>query len=363
MKIGNRKIGDDYPAFIIAEAGSNHDGKLEQAFKLVDVAVAAGADMVKFQIFKASKLYPPNCGVIDFGGKKLDLYAFFVKSEVSYDWLPKLKRYCDRRGIIFFATPFDEESADAMEKAGTQAYKIASSELNHIPLLRHVARKQKPMIMSEGLSTMRDIAEAVETVRGEGNEQIAVLHCVSDYPAPPEEYNLNVLQTIKRAFGVVVGLSDHTLDPVLVPTIAVASGARIIEKHFTLSKELNGADHIYALEPNELALMVKRIRETEKLPIKKKVVYLARHPAIMGGYEKIIAPCEKKIYPGDKRWIFSIKQIKKGEKFSKGNIAVLRAERFLKPGLHPRLFEEFLGAKCQKDIKPYQGLQWEHVLA
>lgn len=362
MKIGKRNIGDKDPVFIIAEAGSNHDGKLEQAFKLVDIAAAAGADAVKFQIFKASKLYPPNCGVIEQGGKKLDLYNFLRQSEVNYGWLPKLKQYCDHQNIIFLASPFDEESADAMEQSGVQGYKIASSELNHIPLLRWVARKGKPLIMSEGLSTMRDIAEAVETVQAEGNDKIALLHCVSDYPALPEEYNLNVIETLHRTFAVPVGVSDHTLDPVLVPTLAVARGARLVEKHFTINKKLEGADHLFALEPEELALMVKKIRETESLSSDEKESYLTKHPKVMGGYEKIITPGEKKIYPGDKRWIFSLRAIQKGEKFSRENIAVLRAERFLKPGLHPRLWEEILGVECQNDISAYQGLEWRHIL-
>lgn len=362
LTIGKNKINENSKIFIIAEVGSNHDGKLEQAFQLIDIAAEAGADAVKFQIFKADKLYTKNCGIIDFNGKKLDIYKFLKKSEVSYNWIPQLKKYCNKKKIIFFATPFDEKSADILQTNGVPLFKIASPELNHLPLLKHIAKKNKPMIMSDGLNTLSDIDEAIKTVREAGNNQIAILHCLSDYPAPPEEFNLNFLQTLIKVFGVIAGVSDHTLDPILIPTLAVANGAKIIEKHFTINKKLSGTDHTYALEPKELKLMIKKIREIENYSPEQKEDYMSRFPKIMGKYEKIIAPCEQKIYHGDKRSIFSIAPIKIGEKFSKKNIRILRGERFLKPGLHPRYWDIIIGKICQKNINQYQGVLWENII-
>jgi len=355
-------ISSKYPTFIIAEAGSNHDGNFKQACQLVDIAVAAGADAVKFQIFKADKLYTQNCGTIKLNGHKLDLYKFLEASEVNYDWIPKLNKYCNQKNIIFLATPFDERSADILAKNKVKAFKIASSELNHLPLLGHIARKNRPLIMSDGLSTLSDMEEAINAVLAENNSRIIVLHCVSSYPAPPEEYNLNFIKTITEVFGVTAGVSDHTSDPILIPTLAVCNGARVIEKHFTISKKLKGADHFFALEPQELKLMVKKIREVEKYSEVEKKNYLNKYPKILGSYRKIITPSEKEIYPGDKRSIFSIKGIKMGEKFSVDNIRILRAERFLKPGLHPRYWNLLMNKTCQKNILKFRGIQWENII-
>ncbi|MFH1894718.1 MAG: N-acetylneuraminate synthase family protein [Patescibacteria group bacterium] len=365
IKIKNKIIGDGNPCFIIAEAGSNHDGKFEQAKKLIDIAAFAGADAVKFQLFRAAKIYTPDSGKIETPAGKVDLYKFFKKVELPSRWLLPLKKYAEGKGLIFIVSPFDEKSVDLLAKIKIDVYKIASPELNHLPLLRHIARKQKPMILSEGLSTTADIEEALNVVNKENNFQTILLHCVSSYPAPPEDYNLNVIETLKRVFLVPVGISDHTLDPVLLPRLGAALGVSAIEKHFTISKKLPGADHPFALEPEELKLMVKEIRKTEKWSVEKKKRFLNSNPfykKILGTSQKIIAPSEKTLYPGDKRSIFTIKDIKKDEKLSKNNIAVLRAERYLKPGIHSRYFNIILGRKTVRPVKKYNGLQWEHLL-
>ncbi len=252
IKIANKWIGEGKPVFIIAEAGSNHDGKFEQAKKLIDIAAWAGTDAVKFQLFRAPKIYPPGCGEIPTPQGKIDLYKFFEQVELPFQWLFPLKKYSQKRGLVFIVSPFDEKSADILEKIAIDAYKIASPELNHLPLLRRVAKNQKAMIISSGLSTLSDIEEALNAIYKENNFQVILLHCISSYPAQPKEYNLNVLETFKKAFQVPVGISDHSLDPVLIPKLAVAIGSSVIEKHFTLSKKLPGADHPFALEPDEL---------------------------------------------------------------------------------------------------------------
>ncbi|MDD5145732.1 MAG: N-acetylneuraminate synthase family protein [Candidatus Pacebacteria bacterium] len=365
VKIKNKVIGNGSPCFVIAEAGSNHDGKFEQAKKLIDVAAFAGADAVKFQLFRAAKIYPKTSGKVDTPAGKIDLYKFFEQVELPSKWLFPLKKYSEKKGLIFIVSPFDEESADLLEKIKVEVYKIASPELNHIPLIRHIAKKKKPMILAEGLSTLSDIEEALNTAYKENNFQTILLHCVSSYPAPPEDYNLNVIETLRRVFQVLVGISDHTLDPVLIPKLGAALGISAIEKHFTISRKLEGPDHPFAIEPEELKLMVKEIRETEKWSNEKKSKFLKSKPLyekILGTSQKVIAPSEKVLYPGDKRSIFTIKDVKKGEKLGKNNIAVLRAERYLKPGIHPRYFNLVLGKKATKLIKKFSGLQWDNLL-
>ncbi|MDP3883023.1 MAG: N-acetylneuraminate synthase family protein [Candidatus Staskawiczbacteria bacterium] len=364
FKIGEKLIGQDKPVFIIAEAGSNHDGNLGQAKKLIDVAAEAKADAVKFQLFKAEKLYPPNCGKISTPYGEVDLYDFFKNASLTLKWLPLLKKYSESKGLIFIVTPFDEKSADELAKINLDVYKIASSELNHLPLIKHVAKNKKAIIFSTGLSKLSEIEEAIDTAIGENNQEIILLHCVSSYPAPPEEYNLRIINNLKNIFQLPVGVSDHSIDPILIPRLAVLAGANVIEKHFTLDKNLPGADHHYAQNPKELKLMVKEIRKTEKWSKRKKEEFLKNsfYQKIFGSGRKIIAPSEKEIYPGDKRSIFVVRNLKKGDRLNKSNLAVLRAERYLEPGIHPRYFNLVLGKKVVKPIKKYNGLQWGHLL-
>jgi len=365
IKIGDKQIGQDETIFIIAEVGSNHDGKLEQAKKLIDIAAWAKVDAVKFQLFRASKLYPPTCGKILTLQGKIDVYKFFEQVELPYRWLPSLKKYAENQDLIFIVTPFDEKSADVLEKIAVDIYKIASPELNHLPLLQHIAKKQKPMILSSGKSRLFDIEEAIDLIHRENNHQVILLQCVGNCPAPLEDYNLNVIETFKRAFRVPVGISDHSLDPSLIPKLAVACGVSVVEKHFTLNKKLSGLDHPFALEPDELKSMVKEIKKVEKWSKKKKKNFLnskLSYKKILGTSQKIIAPSEKELYPGDKRSIFVIKDIKRNEKLGKNNIAVLRGERHFRPGIHSRYFNLVLGKRATKSIKKYTGLQWEYLL-
>lgn len=366
VKISNNKwIGDGERVFIIAEAGSNHDGNFEKAKKMIDIAAEAKADAIKFQLFRASKIYSPNCGKIPGKkGEKIDLYKFLKQTELPKNWLYPLKKYAESRGLIFIVTPFDEKSADELEKIGLAAYKIASPEISHLPLIKHVAKKQKSIILSTGFSRLSEIEDALDIIYKENNKNIALMHCVSSYPAPLEDFNLKVIENLKMFFQVPVGISDHSKDPVIIPRLAALCGASVIEKHFTLDKNLPGADHHFALNPGELELLVKEVRKVEKWSENKKKQFLKNpsYKKILGSGEKAIAPSEKEIYPGDKRSIFLIKDIKKGEKLSKKNVAVLRAERYLEPGIHPRFFDLVLGKKVVKTVKKYTGLQWADLL-
>ena len=367
IKISDKKwIGGGGPVFIVAEAGSNHDGNFEQAKKLIDIAAEAGADAVKFQLFRADKIYPPNCGKIPGkSGKKIDLYKFLQQTELPFQWLPVLKKYAKDRGLIFFAAPFDESAADELEKNNIDIYKIASPEITHLPLIKHIAKKQKAIILSTGFSKLAEVEEAIEIIYKEKNKKVILMHCVSSYPAPLEEFNLKIIKTLKAVFNIPVGISDHSLDPVIIPKLAVALGADIIEKHFTLNKKLSGADHHFALDPKELKLLVKEVRKTERWSEKQKNDFLeskSLYKKILGTGKKTITPSEQEIYPSDKRSIFIVKDLKKGEKLNKNNMIVLRAERYLKPGLHPRFFDLVLGKKIIKPAKKNTGLQWDHLL-
>jgi sialic acid synthase SpsE len=366
IKIGNKEIGSGLPTFIIAEAGSNHNGNLDQAKKLIDAAADAGADAVKFQLFKGEKLYPKNCGIVDSPMGKIDFFKVLKNMELPLEWLSILKDYSVKKRILFLCTAFDEESADALDGIGIEAHKLGSPELNHIPLIEHIAATNKPLIMSTGLCTIGEVEEALYVCYKLKNRQIVFLHCVSAYPTPFGECNLNILKTLKTVFDVSTGFSDHTSDPIVAPVIAVAMGADIIEKHFTLSKNLEGPDHSFALEPHELKALVEAVRKVEKEA--DKIAYVIKLfgekkvETVSGLSRKIITKTEQEIYPNDKRSIHAITKIKKGEKITKDNTAVLRSERNLVPGMHPRFYKMILGKTVNKNIVYSQGVVWDDLL-
>lgn len=338
IRIGKRLIGKNKPCFIIAEAGSNHNGSFKKALKLIDVAVSAGADAVKFQLFKASKLYPKNAGQTEYLKMKEPIYDIIKKMELPEEWIPKLYKYCKKKKIIFMASVFDEESADILDKY-VNVFKIASYEMTHLPLLKHVAKKKKPIMMSTGATNLKEIEKSVKTIKKEGNNKIILMQCTAKYPAPLESINLRVMVTLKR-FGFPVGLSDHSREPDIAPMAAVALGANVIEKHFTLSNKLPGPDHKFALEPKELKLMVSKIRDVEKT---------------LGTGRKVVLKYEKELFDFARRSLFAIKDIKKGETFGKENIAVLRKGK-LKKGLKPEYFDKVLGKKAKRTIKRYKAI-------
>ncbi|MBI3616066.1 MAG: N-acetylneuraminate synthase [Candidatus Omnitrophica bacterium] len=250
IEVAGRRIGPGEPCFIIAEAGVNHNGKIESAKRLVDRAAEAGADSVKFQTFRADRLASDQTRTML---KQLEL------SERDHR---ELLEHCRKRGIQFLSTPFEEESADFLEQLGVAAFKIPSGEVTNLSFLSHLARKGKPLILSTGMSTLEEVEEAVRVIRETGNRKLVLLHCVSRYPADPKEANLRAMVTMGSRFSVPIGYSDHTLGSE-VALAAVALGACVIEKHFTLDRNLPGPDHRASLEPAELAALVKGIRVVE----------------------------------------------------------------------------------------------------
>ena len=324
IKIGNKVVGEGDPTFIIAEAGSNHDGKLEQAKRLIDIAAEAGADAIKFQAFKADKIFNKI--------KNKDIVDKLKNLELREDWYKELSDYAHKKKLIFIASAFDEESADLLDKLGIAAYKVASYELTHIPLLEHIAKKNKPVIISTGMATESEVREAVECIYSTGNKQVIILHCVSQYPAEPENINLKSLLALKRIFECPIGFSDHTA-MIYAPIAAVALGATVIEKHFTLDKSLPGHDHAYALEPDELNQMVTGIREVEKM---------------LGAEE--IKPAECEINEREwRRAIYAACDIPEGTIITKDMLIIVRPSP--EESLAPKYLKELLGKELKKNIK------------
>lgn len=266
VEIGRHRIGADSPCFIIAEVGVNHNGSLEMAKKLVDAAVGAGADAVKFQTFKAERLVAPDAPKAgyqlqstDASESQLDMLR---RLELRPDAHVELMKYCQEQDILFMSTPFDEKSSDLLAELAVTVYKIPSGEITNWPFLEHVARKGKPIILSTGMSFLSEVAEAVRVFRDAGCDQLVLLHCTSNYPANPVNVNLRAMQTMATAFQKPVGYSDHTLG-IEVAIAAVALGASVIEKHFTLDRKFSGPDHQASLEPDELEALVRGIRIVE----------------------------------------------------------------------------------------------------
>ena len=278
IMISDREVGKNNTSFVVADAGSNHNGDLERAKELIDVAARAKVDAVKFQSFLADNLTMPLRGqkIEDEGKQKAfndRWYKILKKLELPREWHKELQEYSRKQGLIFLSSCFDEEGADFLDELGVPAFKIASIDLTNIPLIKHVAKKMKPIIISSGLGTLGEIEEAVEAVQSEGNDQLVLLHSVSYYPALVQDANLLTMKTISDAFQVPVGYSDHTFG-IFVAIGSAALGACIIEKHFTLDRRLPGAQHKYAAEPDDLRWMTRGIRDVNNAlgsPIKRPV--------------------------------------------------------------------------------------------
>jgi N-acetylneuraminate synthase/N,N'-diacetyllegionaminate synthase len=266
FRIGAREIGGGAPCFVIAEAGVNHNGDMALALRLIDAAAETGADAVKFQTFRAERLASPTAAKADYQTRTTDAaesqLAMLHRLELAPADYGVLKARCEERGLIFLSTPFEEESADLLERLGVVAFKLPSGEVTNLPFLRHVARKGRPIIMSTGMSEMAEVTAAVDAIATAGPAPLALLHCTSAYPADPAESNLRAMATLSAAFKVPVGFSDHTPGSAIA-IAATALGAAIIEKHFTLDRTLPGPDHKASLQPSELAAMIAGIRSAE----------------------------------------------------------------------------------------------------
>jgi N-acetylneuraminate synthase len=281
------------------------------------------------------------------------------------EWLERLTSHASKQNIYFLASAFDEVMVDVLESCGILAHKIASPELNHLPLIRHMSRQGKPILISTGMSRLGEIEEALEAVVQTENTSIALLHCISSYPTPPEDCNLRIIPMLKQAFQLSVGLSDHTLDPYQAPRFAVALGANLLEKHFTLNRQLTGPDHPFAIEPAELCEMVQIIRKTENLSTEEKETLLQTPIAetYLGSSSKKIAPSEAKLAASDRRSIMVIRRMRSGDRITPDTIRILRAEQNLTPGLAPQFWDIVIGRRVIRDIPSGRGILWDDLLS
>lgn len=320
--------------YIIAEAGVNHNGSPELAFKLVDAAKAAGADCVKFQTFHSEKLVSKYAQKATYQknntgeGSQKDMLQ---KLELSEDVFRKLKAYCDRIGICFLSTPFDIESISFLDSLGIPFWKIPSGDVTNLPYLVAIAKTAKPVVMSTGMCDLKDVTSAVDALRDNGSGKISLLHCNTEYPTPYEDVNLNAMKTLRDALGLDVGYSDHT-PGIEIPIAAAALGATVIEKHFTLDRKMKGPDHKASLEPNELSAMVSAIRHIE---------------AAMGNGVKAPTASERKNISIARKSIVASGTIHKGERLTEENITTKRPGN----GISPMRWFEVLGTKAIRDFE------------
>jgi N-acetylneuraminate synthase len=362
LMLGGNKVGGKNPCFIIAEIGINHNNSLELAKKLIDAAADAGCDAAKFQVFKAERMYPVTAGKVTWkdgnGTYQYTIRDKVKKMELPESWIPELTAYCTQKNILFLSSACDDESADLLDEYDAAGFKIPSPEITHLPLIGHIAKKGKPVILSTGGATLDQIRDAYETAR-KHTDTIAILHCVIAYPAPQHTVNMNVLETLQKEFPeAIIGYSDHTAEISDAPVAAIAKGAKIIEKHITLSRTMEGPDHFFALEPNELAQMVKQIRTAEQQLSTGKTLTI--HPALLGAYEKQVSEEEHYLRSFTQRKIFARTEIKKGELITTQNIDVLRPGE-VKEGLHPKEFPALVGSTAAATIKEGEPITWDKL--
>lgn len=342
---GKRQIGSGVPPFIVAEMSGNHLHSYDRACRIIEAAAESGANAIKLQTYTANTLTIDSDNEY-FQIKKNEpwkgktLYQLYQEAYTPWEWHPKLKEYAESLGVLFFSTPFDETAVDFLEALNVQLYKVASFSTLNIPLLEKIGSTKKPVIISKGLTSLADLELAVQTLKQAGSTEISILHCVSSYPAIPEQMNLKCIPDLAKKFSVPVGLSDHTLT-LTVPIAAVALGASILEKHLTLDRSEGGPDAAFSLEPREMKALVDAAKEV--------------HIALgMATYEIEEKEAENIMF---QQSIFVIKEIKKGEVFTKDNIRIIRPGN----GLKPKYYKEILGKKANDDLKMGTPLSWSCI--
>jgi N,N'-diacetyllegionaminate synthase len=350
MRIGNKEIGKGKPVFVIAEAGVNHNGKIEIAKKLVDAAKDAGADAIKFQTFKTEDLVTEKTDMASYQKENLNKEesqkAMLKKLELDYEVFKELKKYCDEKEIIFLSTAHTADAVDFLDPL-MDAFKLGSGDLTNIPVIKKIASKRKPMILGTGMATIEEVKEAAETIKSENNDQIVLLHCTTNYPCPREDVNLRAIKTIEKETNCLTGYSDHTLG-IDVPLMAAKLGAVMIEKHFTLNKNMEGPDHKASLNPEELKELIEKLKN-KKYPELDNVV--------LGSEEKKPTEAEKEISKVIRKSIVSLKDIKKGTKVSREMLIIKRPGT----GIKPKEIYKIVGKFAIRDIKKDELISWSDV--
>jgi N,N'-diacetyllegionaminate synthase len=342
ITLGERRIEPGAPAFVVAEAGVNHNGDPALALALVDAAAEAGADAVKFQTFRTDALVSraaPKAGYqVETTGAAESQREMLARLELSFADFARVQERCAKRGVVFFSAPFDEESADALQRLGVALFKVPSGEITNLPYLRHIARKGRPMIVSTGMCTLPEVATAMAAIRDAGDPPVALLHCVSAYPAPAGEVNLRAMDTLAAHFGVPVGLSDHTLG-IEVALAAVARGSTVIEKHLTLDKTLPGPDHRASLDPAEMAALVRGIRTVE---------------AALGDGDKRPTVSELDTRRVARKSLVAARALRAGERLGADAIVIKRPGTGIAPGELDRV----LGRRLRRDLAADDVIEW-----
>ena len=366
-------------SLIIAEIGTSHEASIQKARQMVDSAVDSGADCIKFQWVYADEILHPNTGFVKLPTGNIPLYERFRQLECSPSFYKEMLDYVHSKGKLFCCSPFGVHSMKYLLEINPDYVKIASPELNHFKMLEFLrdwrsvqaekGDEKIPVILSSGVSKLKDIEKALEIL---GRQNVSLLHCITSYPAPEDEYNIRLVQTLKNIFGISTGLSDHSLNPVLVPVLSTALGGTIIEKHFTLSKKTTGLDDPVALEPEEFATMVHVVHQTEavlkhygpELGLKKAVEQLEEQfgkekiQSVLGNGIKKLAPAEEANYGRTNRSLHYMRALKKGEIITKDDVAILRTEKVLTPGISPEFYEQICGSVLVRDISDGAGVQW-----
>lgn len=343
FEIGGKPVGGGAPCYVIAEAGANHNRDFGMARELIDVAADAGADAVKFQTYTGAGIYSSKTPRFEYLKDERSPQELLEAISLPRDWQPKLAAHAGDRGIHFFSSPFDHEAVDGLAELGVPAMKIASFEIVDLPLIRKAASVGVPLIVSTGMAVYGEIEDALAAAASEGNSSVALLRCASVYPAPPSIMNLRAMGTLRTAFGVPVGLSDHTMG-ISVPAGAAALGMDLLEKHFTLSRDLEGPDHPFAIEPGELKAMVEAVRDVE---------------AALGN-GRVEGPSEEEkgeMYRLARRSVIAAVDIPAGTQFTREMLTVKRPGY----GIPPKYIELIVGRTARVDIEFDDVITWEMV--
>ncbi len=368
---------------IIAEIGTSHQGSIEKAKQLVDASIEGGADAVKFQWVYADEILHPETGFVNLPTGKISLYQRFKELECPLEFYSELRNYAASKNVKFVCSPFGLKSLNELLSINPDAVKIASPELNHFPMLKALSEFRKsqkksggkaiPVIISSGVSLLGDIEKALSIL---GKENVTLLHCITSYPAPEEEYNVRLVRNLKNIFGIETGLSDHSLDPVLVPCLAAAMGGTVTEKHITLSKKTDGLDDPVAVEPEQFYMMSHALNQCaaalrhygEEKGAQEIIRQMSeqfgseRVQKVLGTGIKELAPSEKNNYGRTNRSLHFMNDLKKGARIEESDIGILRTEKILTPGISPEFYEEIKGAFLTRDVKSGQGITWQDII-
>ena len=364
---------------IIAEIGTSHEGSVEKAKALINASCSAGADFIKFQWIYAEEILHPDTGFVKLPTGNIPLYQRFKELECPVSFYKEMLDYTHSLGKKFICSPFGLKSLQELLEIHPDAIKIASPELNHYPMLKFLAeyrknqKEKKPVILSSGVSTLSDIEKAITIV---GKQNVSLLHCITSYPAPEEEYNLNLIKNLSAVFGIPCGVSDHSLDPILVPALSIAAGGTIIEKHITLSRKTEGLDDPVALEPEQFAFMCHIVNQAKaslnhygkEIGTKRIIEQISEQfssekvQKVLGSGIKALAPSELNNYGRTNRSLHFMTELKKGHVIKEDDIGILRTEKILTPGISPEFYETLIGKTLSRDIKSGDGVQLEDFL-